>query len=123
MKIRTIKPVPNADAFEKQDCKIIARLPNFNLVTGIHQVIYELEIPYIPTEGAEVQYRIKHYRDSEVLIVNAQEVNSLMASLETDLNVGYNYWQNIQAAVHEVFRYKVGLDGRFGLGPDDWEKI
>lgn len=123
MKLRTINPVPKADAFGDKDCYVIARLVNLNVVTGIHQVVYELEIPYEPAPGAELAYRIQHYKEFPDLTIVPQEINAVLASLETDLNAGYNYWENIQAAVHEVFRQKVGMDARFGLTAADWQKV
>ena len=136
MKLRTINPVPNADAFGMQDCYIIARLVDCSIVTGIHKVVYELEIPYVPGQDAQgndlpVQYKIKPLVQFDTLVINPIEVNYLLGVMKTDLNAPgedengnpvYKFWENIQAAVHEVFRKKVGTDGRFGLTAADWEK-
>lgn len=122
MKLRTINPVPKANILFNQDCKVVARIPEFNLVNFNFEIVYDLEVPYEPAPGEAIQTRIvklKNFREK----ISMEEVNAVLSSFDCDLNENYNYAQNMQAALHEAFRIKLGIDGKFGLTADDWEKI
>ncbi len=126
MKLRTINLIPKANILFNQDAKVIARIPQFNLVTRIHTVVYELEIPYIPgldSNGDPLpeMTRIVPLKTFEGLTMSTGEINAVIDFQNIDLNVAGTYWENIMTAFIEGFRLKLGMDGKFGLTANDWE--
>lgn len=127
MKIRTKNIIMDANNFRNIDCKVIATMYDFNLVNLTFKLKYEYEIPQqmFGPDGTvtDTIYTYETLHDFKNQVIDRDSINMLMQTIGSDLNAGGNYIENILGAMHECFRIKVGLDGRFGLTPDDWEKI
>jgi hypothetical protein len=126
MKIRTKNIVVGANKFRNLDCKIVATMYDFDLVNLTFRLRYDYEIPTTITgpEGEEqtiFNYEVVH--DFRNQTISVEEINQLFVTMGVDLNLNNEFAQNIIGAMHEGFRLKVGLDGRFGLTADDWELI
>jgi len=118
MKIRTQNLVPKGNPFANQDCYIGARIPNFNIINLAHDVYYERLVDYVAGQDQAgndiIRTKIVQAEPFPNQVITSQEVNAVLASFEADLNAGYNYHENILAALHEAFRLKVQMDGRYG---------
>lgn len=128
MRIRTKNVIPNVNNFRNIDCKVVAKINHFNLVDLTFSIRYEFEVPKPILDpntneeiGTELMYEEIH--DFPIQHVTKQDINQLIHSIGMDLNANAQYIENIQTVMHEAFRIKVGMDGRFGLTPDDWERI
>ena len=127
MKIRTKNVIIDANKFRSINCKIIAEMYGFDLTNLTFKLRYQYELPtqmYGP-DGTitDTVYNYETLIDFPNQIIDAGSINYLMDVLTVDLNSNGTYTENIQAVMHDILRIKVGMDGRFGLTPDDWEKI
>lgn len=129
LRIRTINPVINADPFSKVDYHIIAELQQFDIIAQNYHVVYYKEIPNAliaedvrPANGDNMLEQVYYFPN---LIMEASEINHMLGTvLAVDFYAnGGAILENIQSAMHEIFRLKVGSDGRYGLTADKWEKM
>jgi hypothetical protein len=118
MRIRTKNPVPQADKFANKDAKIIAVIRGFDLVTFTYQIEYLLET--VDASGNPITKPLINFPR---LVITNEEVNVIFDYLNVDLNKDGLYAENLKAALHSSLLMKVGLDSRFGLTVNDWEKL
>lgn len=118
MKIRTELKVVKGNPFAGEDCFIGARIPNFNIINRVHEVVYERLISYVAgyTESGDEILGTKYIVAEEFKnqTISADQINQVLSSFNADLNKNGKYWENIYSAFQEAFRIKVEMDGRYG---------
>ena len=127
IQVRTINVVTNADVFNQEDKKVLARINRLNLVNNNIITEYYLENNnpnYVDEETTpdEPEFIYKSIRISRRTFTDNQ-LDNLFNSTGAEITTGESFTAELAQIFADGLRRLVGQESLFGLNANDWEII